>query len=101
MFVQRVVRSRCADTCLCFPCRGEGDCLHKNPKEELLTSAKKRADPPELDSAEGLESTYPHPKKHVRTAKSAHMERQARTHSPWSNSLGSLGVAEKERPLLN
>lgn len=39
-------------------------------------------------------------KKHVRTTKRAHKERQARTHSPRSSSLGGLGVAE-EKPLLN
>lgn len=39
-------------------------------------------------------------KKHVRTTKRAHKERQARTHSPRSSSLGSLGVAE-EKQLLN
>lgn len=50
---------------------------------------------------EGLEPTYPdHKKKHVRTTKRAHKERQARTHSPRSSSLGGLGVAE-EKQLLN
>lgn len=49
---------------------------------------------------EGLESTYPDHKKHVRTTKRAHKDRQARTHSPRSSSLGSLGVAE-EKQLLN
>lgn len=39
-------------------------------------------------------------KKHVRTTKRAHKERQARTHSPRSSSLGGLGVAE-EKQLLN
>lgn len=39
-------------------------------------------------------------KKHVRTTKRAHKERQARTHSPRSSSLGGLGVAEEKR-LLN
>lgn len=38
--------------------------------------------------------------KHVRTTKRAHKERQARTHSPRSSSLGGLGVAE-EKQLLN
>ena len=49
------------------------------------------ADSSESDSEEGLESTYPNHKKHVRTAKRAHMERQARTHSLWSG----LRVAEE------
>lgn len=49
---------------------------------------------------EGLEPTYPDHKKNVRTTKRAHKERQARTHSPRSSSLGGLGVAE-EKQLLN
>lgn len=61
---------------------------------------KKSAESSESDGEEGLESTYPDHKKHVRATKRAQMERQARTHSPWSNSLGGFGVAEA-RPLLN
>lgn len=78
----------------------EGDCLHKNSSEESFNLCQKSTESSESDGAERLEATYPHHKKHVRTTKRAHMERQARTHSPWSNSLGGLGVAE-ERPLLN
>lgn len=69
-------------------------------KRGTFNLCQKSTDPSEWDRAEGLESTYLDHKKHVRTAKSVHMERQARTHSQRSNSLGGLGVAE-ERPLLN
>lgn len=73
----------------------EGDCLHKNSsKRGAFNLCQNSADSLESDSKEGLESTYPDHKKHVRTTKRAHMERQARTHSPWSNSLGGFGVAE-------
>lgn len=69
-------------------------------KRGTFNLCQKSTDPSDWDSAEGLESTYPDHKKHVRIAKRVHMERQARTHSRRSSSLGGLGVAE-ERPLLN
>lgn len=47
---------------------------------------KKGTDSLESDGEGGLESAYPDHKKHVCTTKRALMERQARTHSPWSNS---------------
>lgn len=43
MFVQCVVHSRCADTCLFSAVKKrEGDCLHKNLSKVLLTYAKKK-----------------------------------------------------------
>lgn len=84
MSVQRVVRSRCADTCLCFlQLKKRGGWLSAQEfKRGAFNLCQKSTDSSETDSEEGLESTSPDHEKHVRTTRRAHMERQARTHTP-------------------